>query len=177
MAFLGWLILLIFLGILLILLLAPAVFGPVLPSMILRASCSVADVNEPRYLLSFPLGYAILLVYVVLCWVFVNFLGRFDVDPDAPFGSMHLCGYILSLAVGWIVAALLYRVSIAPSFLKGFWVASLQLLLGALASSLTAGLLLAVLAVWQLLQFPLPWMNTPQQPATALVTPVAVQPL
>jgi hypothetical protein len=145
--------------------------------MILRASCSVADVKEPRYLVSFPLGYAILLVYAVLCWVFVNFLGRFDVDPDASFGSMHLCGYLLSLAVGWIVAALLYRVSIAPSFLKGFWVASLQLLLGALASTLTAGLLLAVLAVWQLLQFPLPWMNTPQPPATALAAPAAVHTL
>ena len=177
MAFIGWLILLIFLGILLILLLTAAVFGPVLPSMILRASCSVADVKEPRYLVSFPLGYIILLVYAVLCWAFVNFLGRFDVDPDAPFGSMHLCGYLLSLTIGWIVAALLYRVSIAPSFLKGFWVASLQLLLGALASTLAAGLLLAVLAVWQLLQFPLPWMNTPQHPATAQVAPADFHPL
>ncbi len=177
MVFIGWLILLIFLGILLLLLLGATVFGPVLPSMILRASCSVADVKEPRYLVSFPLGYAILLVYAVLCWVFVNFLGRFDVDPDAPFGSMHLCGYVLSFAVGWFVAALLYRLSIAPSFLKGFWVASLQLLLGGLASTLAAGLLAAILAVWQLLQFPLPWMNTPQHPAAALVTPTAVHPL
>jgi hypothetical protein len=177
MAFIGWLVLLIFLGVLLILLLTAAVFGPVLPSMILRASCSVADVKEPRYLVSFPLGYAILLVYATLCWAFVSFLGRFDVDPDAPFGSMHLCGYLLSFAVGWIVAALLYRASIAPSFLKGFWVASLQLLLGALASALTAGVLFAVLAVWQLLQFPLPWMNTPQPPPTALAAPAAVAPL
>jgi hypothetical protein len=176
MAFLGWLILLIFLGILLILLTAAAVFSPFLPSMTLRASCSVADVREPRYLLSFPLGYAIVLVYVALCWLFVNFLGRFDVDPDAPFGSMHLCGYLLSLAAGWIIAALLYRVSIAPSFLKGFWVAGLQLLLGVLASTLVAGILLAVLAVWQLLQFPLPWMNTPPQPAVALAAPTNVHP-
>lgn len=173
MAFIGWLILLIFLGILLILLLIAAVFGPVLPSMILRASCSVADVKEPRYFLSFPLGYAILIVYAALCYVFVNFLGRLDVDPDASFGSMHLCGYLLSLGVGWLVAALLYRLSIAPSFLKGLWVASLQLLLGALAFTLTAGVLLAALAVCQLLQFPLPWMNTPQRPAA----PVAVHSL
>jgi hypothetical protein len=177
MAFIGWLILLIFLGVLLILLLAAAVFGPVLPSMILRASCSVADVKEPRYLVSFPLGYAILLVYVALCWVFVNFLGRYDVDPDASFGSMHLCGYLLSFAAGWIVAALFFRVTIAPSFLKGFWVASLQLLLGALASILAAGLLMAVLAVWQLLQFPLPWMNTPQPPAAVLAAPTIVHSL
>jgi hypothetical protein len=177
MAFFGWLILLIFLGVLLILLLTAAVFGPVLPSMILRASCSVADIKEPRYLISFPLGYAILLVYAVLCWVFVNFLGRFDVDPDAPFGSMHICGYLLSLTVGWIVAALFYRVSIAPSFLKGFWVAGLQLLLGVLASALAAGLLLAVLAVWQLLQFPLPWMNTPRPPSTAFAAPATAYPL
>lgn len=170
MAFIGWLILLIFLCILFLLLAAAAIFGPVLPSMILRASCSVADVKEPRYLASFPLGYAVLVVYVLLCWVFVNFLGRFDVDPDAPFGSMHLCGYLLSLTVGWLVAALFYRLSIAPTFLKGFWVASLQLLLGVLASVLTAGLLLAALAVWQLLQFPLPWMNTPQPPPAALIS-------
>jgi hypothetical protein len=177
MAFIGWLVLLVFLGVLLALLLAAAVLGPVLPSMILRASCSVANVKEPRYLISFPLGYAILFVYAVLCWAFVNFLGRFDVDPDAPFGSMHLCGYLLSLTVGWVLAALLYRVSIAPSFLKGFWVAGLQLLLGVLASTLTAGVLLAVLAVWQLLQFPLPWMNTPQHPPTAFIALAAVHPL
>ena len=175
MAFLGWVILLIFLGVLLILLLAAAIFGPILPSMILRASCSVANIKEPRYLISFPLGYAILLVYVALCWAFVSLLGRYDVDPDAPFGSMHLCGYLLALTVGWIVVALLYRVSIAPSFLKGFWVAGLQFLLGALASTLAAGLLLAVLAVCQLLQFPLPWMNTPQHPAAAQA--VVVRPL
>ncbi len=177
MAFIGWVILLIFLGVLLILLLAAVVFAPVLPSMILRASCSVADVKEPGYVASFPLGYAILVVYALLCWVFVNLLGRFDVDPDAPLGSMHLCGYLSSLTVGWVVAALVCRASVAPSFLKGFRVAGLQLLLGALVCGLTAGLLLAVLAVWQLLQFPLPWMNTPPRPAAALAAPAAGQPL
>src|ERR1700693_3342234 len=83
--------------------------GLVLASPTLRASCSVADVNEPRYVVSFPLGYAVLLVYAALVWGFVAWLGRMDVDPDAPFGSMHLFGYLIALVVGWLLSSLLYR--------------------------------------------------------------------
>ena len=106
LTFIGWLVLLIFLGILFVALLAVTVLSPVLPSMILRASCSVADVKEPRYLLSFPLGYGVVAFYGLLCGLFVYLLGRLDQDPEAPFGSMHLCGYLLALALGWIVAVL-----------------------------------------------------------------------
>ena len=175
LTFIGWLVLLIFLGVLLVALLAAAVLGPVLPSMILRASCSVADVKEPRYLVSFPLGYAVLAVYGLLGGLFVYLLGKFDADPDAPFGSMHLCGYLLALALGWVVASLFYRLVLVPSFLKGFWVAGLQLLLHALAGILAAVLVLTVLSVWQLLQFPMPGSDAARS-ATARPSPAAVQP-
>lgn len=176
LTFIGWLVLLIFLCILFVGLLAVTVLSPVLPSMILRASCSVADVKEPRYLLSFPLGYGIVAFYGLLCGLFVYLLGRLDQDPDAPFGSMHLCGYLLALALGWIVASLLYRLVLAPSFLKGFWVAGLQLLLHGLVATLAAALVLTVLSVWQLLQFPMPGSNAPPRPPTAHVTPTDFQP-
>jgi hypothetical protein len=174
LAIIGWWILLIFLGILLVVVLAAALISLVLPSMILRASCSVADVKEPGYLISFPLGYAVLLVYTALSFAFVYVLGRLDLDPDAPFGSMHMCGYLLSLAVGFVVAALAYRLLLAPSFLKGFWVAGLQVLLHGLASALTLGVVLTTLGVWQLLGFSLPWSNAPARPATAQAVPAAV---
>ena len=99
LAFIGWLVLLIFLIVLGLVLLAAAVLSFVLPSLILRASCSVADLKEPRYLISFPLGYAIVAGYALLCWLFVALLGRFDQDPDAAFGSMHLCGYVVSFVL------------------------------------------------------------------------------
>lgn len=175
LAFIGWLVLLIFLIVLGVVLLAAAVLSIVLPSLILRASCSVADLKEPRYLISFPLGYAIVAGYALLCWLFVALLGRFDQDPDAAFGSMHLCGYVVSFVLGWVVASLLYRLVLAPSFVKGFWVAGLQLLLHGLAAGLTAVLVLTALSVWQLLQFPIPGSTAPRPPAAAQVAP-AVRP-
>lgn len=165
----GWIILLLFLIVLFVALLAVAVVSPILPSVVLRASCSVADVKEPRYLVSFPLGYAVVGMYVLLWCLFVYLLGRLDADPDAPLGAMHLCGYLLALTVGWLGTSLLYRALLAPSFTKGFWVAGLQLVLHALAAGLTAALVLAALSVWQLLQFPMPGGAAPQRPATAAV--------
>ena len=167
----GWLVLLLFLIVLFAALLAAAVFSPALPSMILRASCSVADVKEPRYLVSFPLGYAVAAAYALLWWLFAYLLGRLDADPDAPLGAMHLCGYLLALTVGWLGTSLLYRALLAPSFTKGFWVAGLQLVLGCLAAGLTAALVMAALSVWQLLGFPMPGGAAPQRPAAAVVSP------
>lgn len=176
LTFIGWLVLLIFLGVLCVVLAAAAVLSPVLPSLTLRASCSVADVKEPGYLVSFPLGYGVLIVYALLAAAFVYLLGKYDADPEAPFGSMHLCGYLAALTLGWVAASLLYRLVLAPSFLKGFWVAGLQLLLGGLAAALAAVLLLIVLSVMQLLQFPMPWSNAPPRPATATAAPTVVSP-
>jgi hypothetical protein len=174
LAYIGWWLLLAFLGILFVLLVAAGLIALVLPSMILRASCSVADVKEPRYLISFPLGYGAVAAYAVLSMAFVTFLGRVDLDPEAPFGSMHMCGYLLSLAVGWILASLVYRLILAPSFWKGFWVAGLQVLLHGLASGLISGVLLTTLAVWQLLGFQLPWSNARPKPASAEAVPALV---
>ena len=174
LAIVGWWLLLVFLGVLLVVLLAVGLIGFVLPSVILRASCSVADVKEPRYLISFPLGYAVVAVYALLSLAFVYLLGRLDSDPEAPFGSMHMCGYLLSLAVGWVLASLAYRLVLAPSFLKGFWVAGVQVLLHGLASALTWGVLLTTLGVWQLLGFQLPWSNAPARAAAAPAVPAAV---
>ena len=177
MAFIGWLLLLVFLIVLGLALLAAAVVSVALPGVILRASCSVADVKEPSYLVSFPLGYAIVAAYGLLCWLFVYLLGRLDADPDAPFGSMHLCGYAIAIVLGWAAAALLYRLVLAPSFAKGFWVAGLQLLLHGLAAALTAALVLTALSVWQLLQFPTPGSNAPARPAAASAAHALFRPL
>ena len=177
LAFIGWLLLLVFLGVLVALLTAALVLNFILPSVILRASCSVADVKEPRYLLSFPLGYAAVIGYGMLTTAFVLFLGRLDTDADAAFGSMHLCGYVVGLAAGWVLVSLAYRLILAPTFLKGFWVGGVQLLLHGLVSALEWGALLATIAVWQLLGFTLPWSNAPAKAApTALSVPAAVAP-
>jgi hypothetical protein len=172
-ASIGWILLLVFLGVLLLLLTVAALVSLVLPSMILRASCSVADVNEPRYAVSFPLGYGVVLFYLALCWAFVSLLGRLDVDPEAPLGAMHVCGYLVALAVGFVLAALFYRLVLAPTFLKGLRVAGLQLALTALVAALAAGVLLATLSVWQLLGFGLPWSNAPAKPAAAHAAPLS----
>ena len=170
----GWVLLLVFLGLLITLLIAAALMGFVLPSMILRASCSVADVKEPRYLISFPVGYGAMLAYSALSAAFVYFFGRLDTEPDAPLGSMHICGYLLALAVGWLLASLAYRLILVPTFLKGFSVAGLQLLLHALWSGLVWGVLLTALAVWQLLGFQLPWSNAPAKPTAQAPAAVLV---
>ena len=154
-AFIGWLLLLVFLGVLVVLLIAAGILNFILPSVILRASCSVSDVKEPRYLISFPLGYAAIAIYGLLSVLFVYLLGRLDLDPDALFGSMHVCGCLVGLAIGFVLVSLAYRLILAPSFLKGFRVAGLQFLLYGLASALEVGVLLAALSVWQLLGFPL----------------------
>lgn len=166
----AWWLGLVFLFALIFLLTAASIIGVLLPSVFLRASCSVADVKEPRYLVSFPVGYAAVLTYAALTGVFVYFLGRLDQDPDAPFGSMHVCGWLLALAVGWLAASLAYRLILAPSFLKGFSIAGVQLFLHALWTGLVLGVALTTLAVWQLLGFQLPWSNAPAKaagPATA----------
>ena len=115
-----------------------------------------------------------MLTYSGLSLAFVFFLGRLDADPEAPFGSMHICGYLLSLAVGWVLASLVYRLILAPSLLKGFWVAGVQVLLHGLTSALEWGVLLTALGVWQLLGFSLPWSNAPAKPATAQAVPAIV---
>jgi hypothetical protein len=170
----SWSLLLVFLGVLIVLLFAAGAFLFVLPSLSLRAGCSVADVKEPRYLISFPLGYAVLVGYAGLAWTFVWFLGRLDTDPDAPLGAMHVCGGLLALAVGWVMASLVYRLAVVPTAPKGFFVAGVQLLMCALAAGLTWGVLLTTLAVWQLLGFQLPWSNAPAKPSAPAPTAAVV---
>jgi hypothetical protein len=170
-----WLLLLAFLCVLIALLAATAVVGLALPSMILRASCSVADVKEPPLTQAFPLGYAVMVYYVLWAVEGARILGRYDVDPDAAFGSMHLCGFVLGVAAAWLQVSLAYRIRsiLAPSLLKGFWVASLQLLLSGLVAGLFTGVLLTTLSVWQMLGFGLPWSNAPAKPAAARAAPAA----
>ena len=170
-ALIGWVLLWAFFVILLAALAAAGVCNFVLPSMILRASCSVADVKEPRYLLSFPLGYAAVVVYVLLGLAFILFLGRLDAEPDGAFGSMHLLGYALGVAVGWVVASLAYRLLLAPTLLQGFRVAGLQLLLYALIAALELGVGLTAFSVSQMLGVGLPGWGAPQKPAAAQVAP------
>lgn len=174
LAFIGWLLLWIFLVLLLVVLAAAGVCNFVLPSMILRASCSVADVKEPRFLLSFPVGYAAVLIYCLLGLAFVLLLGRLDAEPDGLLGPMHLLGYVLGLAIGWVVASLAYRLFLAPTFLQGFRVAGLQLLLYALIAALESGTLLTAFSVGQMLGVGLPGWGAPPKAAVAQVVPAAV---
>ena len=172
-ATIGWVLLFSFLVLLFIVQIVYLIW-PVLPSVILRASCSVADVNEPRWYVSLPVAWAIMLAYAGLFLGAILLLGRLDANPDDPFGAMHLFGYMLAFVVGLGLAALLYRLLFTPSFLKSFRVAGLQLLLTGLALALMTGLILVTLSVWQMLGFGLPWSSAPPKPATTRAAPAAV---
>ncbi len=174
LALIGSILLWAFLVVLLLALVAAGVCNFVLPSVVLRASCSVADVKEPPYLLSFPLGYAAVVVYVLLGMAFILFLGKLDAEPDGLFGSMHLLGYALGLALGWVVASLAYRLILAPTFLQGFRVAGLQLLLYALIAGLELGIGLTAFSVGQMLGVGPPGWGAPPKTAAAQVVPAPV---
>jgi hypothetical protein len=177
MTFIGTALLWGFFGILVAILAVGALLLLVLPSVLLRASCSVAEVKEPGYLVSFPVGYVVLLGFAGCIVGCGEALGAFwDANRADWFGPMHLFGYLAGFVLAWVCASLAYRVrhAITPSVLKGFWVAGLQVVLLALYLALMAGLGFTALAVWQLLGNPPPFSNGPPQPTAVLVAPAAV---
>ena len=132
MTFIGTALLWGFFGILVAILAVGALLLLVLPSVLLRASCSVAEVKEPGYLVSFPVGYVVLLGFAGCIVGCGEALGAFwDANRADWFGPMHLFGYLAGFVLAWVCASLAYRVrhAITPSVLKGFWVAGLQVVL------------------------------------------------
>jgi hypothetical protein len=176
-----------------------------LPSVILRASCSLADVKEPNYLICLPVALGAVALFVALHWTALSFLFGLGVGgvpdvayreltwlddtfwqrsgsaafaglpSDAIFGAFMISLFLVALPVVVLLAALAYHLIFAPSFLKGLRIASVQAGLQSLALFLAVGVWLVVISIVKVCGASPNGAPAPSQAPTAHV--VAVDPL
>jgi hypothetical protein len=135
---------------------------------ILRASCAVADVKEPSYGLAALLVLGVVLIGGVVSFGIDVLLDRFTADPTILFGPLRITGIFLSMAIGWALAAVLYRLVLTSSLLRSLTVAGIEVLLNGLVTALLLMVLLVGYSIWQLFWHPAP-QQTPPRAAAALI--------
>ncbi len=168
-----------------------------LPSLLLHASCSLADVKEPPLWLCVPFGLAVVLVFFLLHWTSLSLLLGLDLHgvptiavsearwvndalwwrgsdafaalpSDQLFSAFILSLFVITLPVVVALAALGYFAVFAPSFVKGLRIAAVQAGLQGLALALAVGVWMTVIATLQCCGFK---PENPSRPTAARVVP------